>query len=62
MRALVGVDGGASGVRVHLVEELPSGRLRLGGRRVAHDWTGTPGFEPAPLERQLPRAVLVSQS
>jgi len=40
-------------VRVHLVEELPSGRLRLGGRRVAHDWTGTPGFEPAPLERQL---------
>lgn len=49
---LLGVDCGASGVRAHLIEELASGRLRLGERRIEHDWT-TGGFEPLPLEVQL---------
>jgi len=51
--AVVGIDGGASGVRVHLVEALATGRLRLGARRIRHHWTRLAGFEPLPLEAQL---------
>ena len=53
MTALVGIDGGASGVRAQLVEQLPSGRLVLGARGVALDWAQPGGFEPLPLELQL---------
>lgn len=50
---LLGVDGGASGVRVHVVERLATGRLRLGGRSAEQSWEGWAGFAPVEIERQL---------
>ena len=50
--ALVGVDGGASGVRAHRVEVGPEGGLSLGARSFEEDYLPVPGFAPVPLEEQ----------
>jgi len=50
---LVGVDCGASGVRVHAVEVLGPAALRVLGGSVEAGWQGDPRFVPVPLERQL---------
>ncbi|MDA1263869.1 MAG: hypothetical protein O2816_02180 [Planctomycetota bacterium] len=53
MTVLIGIDGGASGVRLFVVDQLATGRLRLGARQVEHDWTRLSGFQPAPLDQQV---------
>ncbi|MBL6722298.1 MAG: ROK family protein [Planctomycetes bacterium] len=53
---LVGVDGGGTSLRVALVEEGASGRLRLGGRKGLQDWPSAPGFEPVPIAQQRAEA------
>lgn len=50
---LLGIDGGASGLRVHVIEVLATGRLRPGGRRLEHSWEGWHGFLPVDLDQQL---------
>jgi len=50
---MLGLDGGASGLRLKPVEETPDGTLRSGGPVLARDWRGSAGFAPVPLDRQL---------
>lgn len=50
---VLGVDAGATSLRVALVAGEVSGELHLGGRRSLQDWTQLAGFEPAPLAQQL---------
>ena len=50
---LIGVDGGATSVKVHAVDRLPSGRLHAAGPSQARVWEGAGDFVPVPLERQL---------
>ena len=51
-RVLIGVDGGASGVRAHRVLVLEDGRLVLGRRSFEQEHGIAPGFEPLALEQQ----------
>ncbi len=53
---LVGVDGGGTSLRVALVEEGASGRLRLGGRTGLHTWPRAPGCAPRSIARQRAEA------
>lgn len=56
---LIGVDGGASGVRaceIELVETRAVRRLRLGGAPSASEWPVTPGFA-TPAERGIESAT-----
>ena len=50
---LLGVDGGASGLRLHVVAILAAGRLRASGRSLETRWGGARDFTPVALERQL---------
>jgi hypothetical protein len=51
-RVLVGVDGGATGVRAHSVAVSAEGTFALAGASCEEDYEVTPGFEPLPLEEQ----------
>ncbi len=51
-RVLVGVDGGASGVRAHSIEVLADASLCLGEHSFEADYALAPGFEPVPIEQQ----------
>ncbi len=53
MNTILGLDGGASGVRLHRIERSSGGFLRCIGGPLVHGWRDTGDFGQVSLERQL---------
>ena len=50
---IIGVDVGGSGLRAHVVQRLPTGRLKLGGLGIEGQWAHRRPFVPLSIEQQL---------
>ncbi len=59
---LIGVDGGASGFRAHVVEAQSAGLVCRDALQVEAQWPQVNGFQPVTLERQLEQSARLTRS